>query len=1370
MRDKKKILMDVISSIDSDTIDRVSNERSRMLNRTRHGKRNVVMAIVAIAASFVALSMLLSMLVVLNFVLPNLLPPNTDGNGPDGITVERTGSDGETDIYTITYEDGTQAELVVTNLVGGSLAAYDFDFIASRKSDKADVTERRVENVVIENGEFVLIIASGDHVNIGKSVGERKKGESNQFNISSITVDTTGVMSIGLVSNRKISVGDIMGYTDAEGNRSALCAVKITSDGELTVGFGSGQEINLGFVESDSDENSVAIDGISSSESGEIVIVLTSGTEVNLGNAKKDGEVSISGSSINSDGELCMQYSDGSGVNLGRVDTKQDSDEGIGIERVYTDNDSNLVVVLTNGAEVNIGKITGKNGAAIKESKVNENGELCLTYTDGTEINLGRIFGDGKKGSGVESITLDGGESLVITVNGGASMNLGDIRGEDNDGGKTAFDMYKDKYGYEGDEDDWFSSLIGGTLEVKHKVMFDAAGGSGISSRIVEHGKTIPETVVTRQGYEFIGWFIGDVEWNFETDTVCEDITLTAKWERVVYDIKYQLKGGKNDPSNPRTYHVSEGISLTDPVRDGYVFVGWTYGDVTEPVKSLSLPAGNYGELHFVAHWESVKTDTTDVTEATDETESMSVEITTDRVTDEDTDVTTEKGSEYVTEEETTETAEETETDEETVDIEPENCEHSIQATYVESGVNYDCIICGKRIDSVEFADEVNKYIMPDTFIEPIHFNASAELTFEDDLVFTRFSSSAACHMQIWSASNGYGAPKNFGAITGRYAVIKLRSSEAEDIYFEICSGNSTLGGQKNLTPYVGDWYVAVIDLSSYSSYEIGQPAGTPVHIRMTCRNDEYYTVDIAYVCIVDSINEAELVIDENEYSLYREWSAPPISVEWGHGSQYETTQPDTETETETEAETETETEVDGCQHSIESYLTEDSVRYVCGTCGEVLKTIAFDDEVNRYILPDAIASNMHYNVASSNILSSNGETFLRIVTKGSSHINVWSAGGAAGFPKDLGAVTGRYAVFKVRVKDAMAFSFDISSGNSSIRGIYNNGAATNEWIVAVIDLSSYDSYVVGEPAGTPVQIRMTAIQTQSAITIDIAYVCIVDSISEAELVIEESEYGLYSSWGEAPVTVSKGNGAEHETPLPEEDSEEETTDEGENETVEINEHVLEIYETEGGVQYVCGLCGATFDQMTVSDEINKLITPDIIRNNGHYAISEATVVHEGESVYVNLKAKSPCHIQVWSATNGSGSSKDLGANSGQYIVIKFRADRLTVLSLEMKTGENQINSHASKNLVGGEWQVAVVDLASFTGYETMLDDATVHIRMTAYIQSSDSDAYVDIAYVAIVDSLLEASSVISEETFDFYEKWGDTSVKYDTATLEAIS
>lgn len=62
-------------------------------------------------------------------------------------------------------------------------------------------------------------------------------------------------------------------------------------------------------------------------------------------------------------------------------------------------------------------------------------------------------------------------------------------------------------------------------------VTFDFRNGSETYSFVAEEGSLINEPEAPQnRGLEFAGWYNGKTRWDFEKDTVSEDITLTAKW------------------------------------------------------------------------------------------------------------------------------------------------------------------------------------------------------------------------------------------------------------------------------------------------------------------------------------------------------------------------------------------------------------------------------------------------------------------------------------------------------------------------------------------------------------------------------------------------------------------------------------------------------------------------------------------------------------------------------------------------------------------------------------------------------------------------------------------------------------------------
>ena len=109
---------------------------------------------------------------------------------------------------------------------------------------------------------------------------------------------------------------------------------------------------------------------------------------------------------------------------------------------------------------------------------------------------------------------------------------------------------------------------------------------------------TIEDDLITledpsRDGYEFEGWTPTD---NIPAGSTGNK-TFTANWSAaIIYDITYVMNGGTNHADNPATYTVEDDlITLEDPTRAGYEFLGWTPSD--------NIPAGSTGDKTFTAVW-----------------------------------------------------------------------------------------------------------------------------------------------------------------------------------------------------------------------------------------------------------------------------------------------------------------------------------------------------------------------------------------------------------------------------------------------------------------------------------------------------------------------------------------------------------------------------------------------------------------------------------------------------------------------------------------------------------------------------------------------------------------------------------------------
>lgn len=132
------------------------------------------------------------------------------------------------------------------------------------------------------------------------------------------------------------------------------------------------------------------------------------------------------------------------------------------------------------------------------------------------------------------------------------------------------------------------------------KVTFTAKGVNGQSDEVTNVDLSIVKYAIvdqkleapdepTKDGYVFEGWFMGDIEWDFDEMVVAEEMTLTAEWSA---EVKYELGSGINSENNPSKIYTNATypITLASPTRDGYAFEGWyTDAEFVNKVTALDV-------------------------------------------------------------------------------------------------------------------------------------------------------------------------------------------------------------------------------------------------------------------------------------------------------------------------------------------------------------------------------------------------------------------------------------------------------------------------------------------------------------------------------------------------------------------------------------------------------------------------------------------------------------------------------------------------------------------------------------------------------------------------------------------------------------
>lgn len=109
-------------------------------------------------------------------------------------------------------------------------------------------------------------------------------------------------------------------------------------------------------------------------------------------------------------------------------------------------------------------------------------------------------------------------------------------------------------------------------------VKFDANGGSYVEDQKIYKGEVLElPNSPTKDGYEFICWELNGKQFDV-SESITEDITLQAKWNKKILIVTFDVAGGSNVASQKVEYG-NRLITPEEPNRTGYYFLGWKLGD-----------------------------------------------------------------------------------------------------------------------------------------------------------------------------------------------------------------------------------------------------------------------------------------------------------------------------------------------------------------------------------------------------------------------------------------------------------------------------------------------------------------------------------------------------------------------------------------------------------------------------------------------------------------------------------------------------------------------------------------------------------------------------------------------------------------------
>ncbi len=120
------------------------------------------------------------------------------------------------------------------------------------------------------------------------------------------------------------------------------------------------------------------------------------------------------------------------------------------------------------------------------------------------------------------------------------------------------------------------------------------------------HSETISFVPLSKDGYTFDGWYVGDTKVMEISKGSTGNLTLTAKWDTISYAIAYHNVIGATN-TNPDSYDVEDQpLTLSAASKAGYRFVGW-YTDEALTNMVTEIAIGTTGDLNLYAKWEIIE-------------------------------------------------------------------------------------------------------------------------------------------------------------------------------------------------------------------------------------------------------------------------------------------------------------------------------------------------------------------------------------------------------------------------------------------------------------------------------------------------------------------------------------------------------------------------------------------------------------------------------------------------------------------------------------------------------------------------------------------------------------------------------------------
>ena len=255
-------------------------------------------------------------------------------------------------------------------------------------------------------------------------------------------------------------------------------------------------------------------------------------------------------------------------------------------------------------------------------------------------------------------------------------------------------------------------------------------------------------------------------------------------------------------------------------------------------------------------------------------------------------------------------------------------------ATATESGVTTNtatCVVCGATKVQTVSAD-INWFASLSGMGNFQHTLTKGLLDAEEGVMFNRYTGTGGNHLNLTHTDGGAGSPTSGTFPTGKYVAIKYRlwvEGGTGTFGFNAATGDKKDGNGESMGTLdyrsinQGEWRVAFMDVSGNPEWTSDGTAQS-IYMMITTGGSGAYTFDVAWVAVVDSVEEMRTLLTSGEtyYDVGNDWSKQDKHLNY-----------------------------DGT--CVTHYATEsvsgNTYTYTCSACGTTVKTIELDSSVTKY-------------------------------------------------------------------------------------------------------------------------------------------------------------------------------------------------------------------------------------------------------------------------------------------------------------------------------------------------------------------------------------------------------------------------------------